>query len=177
MAIRSRKSGDAPAYAVVAALNATVESLVGSAVHYSITEDPLLGDDFRNPSQTNAQIDSADATDEATLVTLVNEIVDVYGLHIADDLAHKVADTDNAVTNADATDAATAATLITEVKGNYNTHRASTTFHANADSTNEVTNADATDQATAITLANEVKADINAHVIDAAGTMVRLIDA
>lgn len=179
MPIRARKINDELVYALVKATNDQSVAAVGSNVHYGATEKPVRSDDFRNPTEGDAlTVESANASDESTLVTLVNDIKVIYGFHIGDGLVHDEVDATNVVTNVDATDAATAATLITEIKADYNAHRTDTDAHPNSDSTNAVTNADATDQATGITLANEVKADLNAHITAASSyTLVRMTEA
>lgn len=121
-------------------------------------------------------VQSANASDLATSLTLANELKALYEFHLADDLAHKVADPAPALTIA--TDLATAQTLANAIKSDYNTHRASTTYHYTADSTNTITSADATDQSSLNTLLNELKTDLGAHFIGAptSGQMVRLVD-
>lgn len=132
--------------------------------HAGITS--TQGSDIMNPSSSSRLVTSPNATNEATLVTLANDIKAIYSTyHIADTGAHKAADAANAIAAADATNTATAITLLNEVKADYNTHRASTTYHYAADATNAVSSADATDEASAITLANEIKTDLNAHII------------
>lgn len=168
MAYKVRKTLEPLAYALVKAFNETREALVSTNVHYDVSEQGNQGD-FRDPSHTALAVDAADATDETTLVVLVNQIKAVYTQHGEDAVAHKIADATNVITNADATNAATAITLVNEEKDIYEAHRASTTHHANADGTNTVTNADATNQATAITLANEIKDDVTAHILAALG--------
>lgn len=127
---------------------------------------------------SEATIGSANASDLATSLTLVNEIAALfYGLaaapgsypgHANDALAHKVADTTNTRAAAyPATDLATAITLANEIKADYEAHRASTTFHYTADATNTIAAANATDQSSLNTLANELKTDINAHMASA----------
>lgn len=122
-------------------------------------------------------IAAADASSLATSLVLANELMALYLFHLADDLAHKVADPAPALTKA--TDLATAQTLANAIKSDYNTHRASTTYHYTADATNTITSADATDQSSLNTLLNELKADLTAHLAGAptSGQMVRLVDA
>jgi hypothetical protein len=120
-------------------------------------------------------ITAANASDLATSLTLVNQIKSVYGTHVADAVAHEVADSTNVIAAPEATSLATAITLANELKADYNTHRASTTFHVNADSTNAVASANATDQTSLNTLLNEMKTDINAHLAGASGYGLRVV--
>lgn len=204
MAIRSRKTLEAIGYALVKAFNtsrkrgvrspvtnadatdaATAVTLVNeikglinalAVSHYDPTSASGDQGDFRDPAATTLSVLSANATDAATLLTLTNEIKVVYSRHIADAVAHDLADATNVVTNADATNTATAVTLLNEIKGDHNTHLTEAGVHPNDDNTNDVTNANATDEATAITLANEIKADVNAHIASAPdGTAVELV--
>lgn len=122
-------------------------------------------------ADTGTAISTADATNTATAITLVNVIKSTYNTHIASACsattgqgAHIAADAANAASSANATDEASAITLANEIKGDYNTHRASTSYHMTADATNAVSSANATDEASLVTLVNELKADINAHM-------------
>ena len=115
-------------------------------------------------NDTTNVVTSANATDQATLNTLLNEIKADYNAHRVSTTFHSVADNTNAVTSADATDLATSLTLANEIKADYNAHRTQATIHPYNDYNNEVTSADSTDLATAETLANEIKADYNAHL-------------
>lgn len=117
---------------------------------------------FHN-DKSEVTVTAANASDLATSLTLVNEIVGVYVFHMADTLAHKVVGVDLAST-AVASTLAAAILLANDVKSKYNTHRASTTYHYTADSTNVTTSSDATDQSSLNTLLNEIKTDFNAHM-------------
>jgi len=118
---------------------------------------------------------SANATDLATALTLVNELRDVYegtGAetwpgHRRDALVHTAADTTNATAAPKAADLATAITLANELKADFNAHRSQAGVHPNNDGTNAVAAADATDLASLLTLLNEIKADLNAHLASA----------
>jgi hypothetical protein len=129
---------------------------------------------------------SADATDEASAITLANEIKADYNDHRTDvtDECHSTDDDTNTIASADATDTASLITLLNELKTDINAHMASAVFHVNADSTViaadnpgtasvhliactvTASSADATDLASAYTLANELKADYNDHRTD-----------
>lgn len=140
-----------------------LKAQVGAGAHYHL-----------DASETT--VTAADATDLASSLTLVNQILDVYQFHMADTLAHKVAGVALA-SYAHAADLATAITRANDVKAKFNTHRASTTYHYNADA-GVVAAADATDQASLNTLLNEIKGDLNTHMADApAAKSLRLVDA
>lgn len=121
-------------------------------------------------------VQSANASDLATSLVLVNELKALYEFHLDDDLAHKVKDPAPALVLA--TDLATAQTLANAIKTDYETHRASTTYHYTADATNTIAAANASDQGTLNTLLNELKTDIGAHLIAGPtdGQFVRLLD-
>lgn len=122
-------------------------------------------------------ITAANASDLATSLTLVNQILAVYQFHMADTLAHKVTGVALA-SYAEATTLATAITRANDIKAKYNVHRASTTYHYTADSTNVTAASDATDQSSLNTLLNELKTDINAHMASApSAASLRLVDA
>lgn len=159
---------DDVAFAVAKAINDTRRALVSTNVHADTTPE-LTSGSYKNPTVTNAAISAANASDLATLVALCKDIRVIYALHIADSVAHKVADTVDVVAAAEPSNLATAITFLNECKTDYELHRASTTYHYTADATNTIVAADATDQATSQTLANELKTDINAHILAALG--------
>jgi hypothetical protein len=105
---------------------------------------------------------SANASDLATSITLANELKLVYETHLADAVAHKLADAAPALTAA--SDLATGITLANAIKADYEVHRASTTYHYTADATNTIAAVNASDQSSLNTLLNELKTDINAHI-------------
>ena len=127
-------------------------------VHIHLTDD------------TTNVVSSANATDQATLNTLLNEIKADYNAHRVSTTFHSNADNTNAVTSADATDLATSITLANEIKADYNAHRTQANVHPYTDYYNAVTSANATDLATAETLANEIKSDYNAHLTAICGS-------
>jgi hypothetical protein len=154
----------APEVAVWAAAHNDLKAQVGAGANFHL-------DAYESP------IASANASDLATSLTLVNEMRAVYEFHRGDSLALKALDA-TALTAPAATSLATAITLANEIKSKYNTHRASATIHFNADATNTVTSADATDQSTLNTLLNEMKGDINAHLASApASKSLRVVSA
>lgn len=135
---------------------------IGASSSYHIDNGSIGSGVSNGPG--SATITAADATTEATLLTLTREIVAKTAFHAASTVAHKIADATFVTALTSVVSTATCITALNAIKGYYNTHRASTTFHYNADSTNVVSSADATDAASAYTLANEIKSDVNAHV-------------
>jgi hypothetical protein len=123
-------------------------------------------------------ITAAASSDAPTSLVLCNNIIGVGRFHLADTLAHKVADATSWPAAGAAVDLASAQTAANLMKATYNTHRASTTYHYNADATNVIAAADASSQGTLDTLLNELKADINLHMASgSAGDALRLVDA
>lgn len=90
---------------------------------------------------------AADATDTASLHTLLNEIKGDFNAHLTN-TGHVQSDTLNAVTVANATSEATAVALANAIRIAYNAHRVQVASVLNADTTNTVTS---TDASTAIT--------------------------
>jgi hypothetical protein len=165
MALLIRKLSDDATFALVEAHNLQQRDIATIRLlpHADITSK-AQGGSFDDPN--NQAPDLVTAPDGsgtlAPLLVLCADIKRVYEKHLADDLAHKLADPAPALVAA--TDLPTAQTLLNAIKADYNTHRASTTYHYAADATNATTAADATNQASADTLANELKADLNAHL-------------
>jgi len=124
----------------------------------SIDEGPIV----HKANDTTNVVSSANASDQATLETLLNEIKTDYNAHRVSTTFHEVADSTNVVSSANASDLPTALTLVNEIKADFNAHRVMGTVHYYTDP-NAVTSADATNLATAITLANEIKTDYNNH--------------
>lgn len=123
-------------------------------------------DAYENP------VASANATNLATAVTLVNEIRAVYEFHRGDTLALKAADgvaIAQAAANPNAGDGglAQAILLANDIKAKYNVHIASAVFHYNADAANAVATANATVLADLLTLLNAIKAAFNLHMASA----------
>lgn len=133
-----------------------------------------------------AAVASADASDEATLVTLANEEKASYNSlsALVNDVCEKlepvqevdiVSPKSEASTSADASTTATAITLLNEIKAKYNVlatlaneiksdlNTEATVTIAATDAATEAS-ADASDEATAITLANSLKTNINAGI-------------
>lgn len=108
-------------------------------------------------------VTSANASDLATSLTLVNELRVKIVAHLADALRHKAASAESIAAPL-ATDLTTAQTLANELKSDYNTHLTEAGVHFNNDAANNVTSADASDQSTLNTLLNEMKGDFNQHV-------------
>lgn len=108
---------------------------------------------------------AADADDQASLDTLINEIKSDYNTHRVSTSYHDAADTTNIVTadNGDGT-IGTALTLTDELKLDINAHRTESGVHAPDDNRNAILLADATVLADCIALANNIKKNYNAHL-------------
>lgn len=121
---------------------------------------------FHRNQDDGSTVLSANASDLATAITLVNEEKAKVNTHLASvvNLGAHLAASAASIAAADATDQATAITLANEIKADYNTHRTESGVHLNNDTTNAVSSADATDLATLQTLVNEIKTDYNAHI-------------
>jgi hypothetical protein len=136
-------------------------------------------------AETDRQISSANASDLATSLALVNELSAKFTLHTRADnagvgMAHPVQDTTNVIASPKAVDLATAITLANEIKGDYTAHLSQATVHANNDATNTIASANASDQTSLNTLLNELKTDFNAHMASApanSAPSIRLVDA
>lgn len=184
MALHVRKLKGDLAFALAKAFNEFKKEvslgLASAKVHADITSK-AAGGDWRGPNSASALTVTAanGAGTLAALRTLCLDIYNVYLAHLADDLAHKVADPAPVLVKP--TSSSTLVdlqTFVNAVKADYNTHRASTTYHGVADGTNTITSADATDQASADTLANELKADLNLHMAAAmTSPSLKLLDA
>jgi len=172
MALECLADAEAMAFAIVAAINEQQTDSVASFFHADITS-VTTRTNYKAPTKAAVAISSANATDTATALTLVNEIRQDYNLHAVDTLAHSAA-VSAALTTAVATDEATAITLANAIKAAYNTHLSASTVHYNNDSTNATTNANATDGTTLYVLLNEMKTDVTAHIISAPlGTKIK----
>lgn len=175
MAVTARKTNDALIHALVEAHNLRQEESVASFFHADTTQ--TTANDYLAPTPTDDLVASADGTDDATNIVLVNEMKLVVNRHFADTQAHDSA-VSAAVATADATDEATAFALANALKSAYNTHLAASNVHFTNDTTNDVTNADGTDTATTSVVINEMKDDVNAHIVSAPlGAMVKVVPA
>lgn len=175
MAISARKTNDALIHALVKAHNLRQEEAVGSSFHADTTQ--TTANDYLDPTPTDDLVTAANGSNDATNITLVNEIKAVLNRHFADTQAHDSA-VSAAVATADATDEATSVTLANALKAAYNTHLSASNVHFNNDGTNTVAASDATNTATVSTLANEMKGDLNAHIVSApAGAMINVVPA
>ena len=146
--------------------NTITEDAVGTAAIHLLDDTtntdatPAVGTaDVHLIDDATHTIGAADATNLATLKTLVNEIKTDYNLHLADTSVHGAADAINVcavdavgtaavhltddvthtIAAADATNLATLKTLSTELKTDYNLHIADVTSHGAADATNPCT--------------------------------------
>lgn len=171
----TRKTLDAMVFALVAANNERQVDAVSTNFHADTTA--VDSTDYQSLTITRVTISSANATDLATSLTLVNELKEDINKHLVDAGSHNTA-VSAAVTTATATDEATSVALVNALKAAYNTHLSAAGVHYNNDGTNTVINANATDTTTVLVLANELKADFNAHVTSApTGAYIQLINA
>lgn len=175
MAVRARKTPDAILHALVHVHNLRQEEAVASFFHADTTQ--TTSGHYDNPAIADDLVASADGSDDATNITLANEIKAVLNRHFADTRAHDSA-VSAEVATADATNEATSVTLANALKAAYNTHLSESNVHFNNDGTNTVTSSDATDTASVSTLINEMKDDLNAHIVSApAGAMINVVPA
>jgi len=146
------------------------KSQVGTILHYLVQYyDLTAGAGHLRPDTTNV-VTSPDATDLATLQTLLTEIKTDYTAHIAVTApTHLAADATNTIAAADATDLATSLTLAIELIDELPDHLALETAHYQADTgTPALVHTDSpTTLAECIVVANECKALYNTHVAKA----------
>jgi len=175
MAYTVRKTELPMAHALVAAHNLAQEAAVASYYHADTTQ--VSSGHYTAPVVTADTINSANATNLATSITLANDCKHTINRHFADTLAHDSA-VSAQITTADAlTTLAQVEALAIAIKAAYNTHLSETDVHFTNDSTNTISAADpSSSQTNTDTLLNEIKGDFNAHVISApAGAMIRLV--
>lgn len=117
-------------------------------------------------------VTTASASGLATSLTLCQSLMQAYGTHIADALAHDAVDDTNelAYTRAEVFDLPTAILAANDLKSKYNAHRSQSGVHPNNDSGHAVSSSNATDQGSLNTLLNELKSDFNAHIADGMAT-------
>lgn len=132
----------------------------------------LLADGTIYHKNLDDGVNTPDASDLATLITLVNSLKYRIDPHIksAGIQGFHAEASGESIDEPDAYDLTTATDLATGIKRDYNTHLTESGVHLNDDSTNTVTSADATDLATGITLANEIKEDFNIHIVGSMST-------
>ena len=119
---------------------------------------------FFHLDKCEASVTAPSATDLATSLVRLTQVIGLARFHFGDTLAHKVADVTALPAVSDPQALASAITAANALKAAYNTHIASTTYHYNADATNATASANASDQATLNTLVNELYTDLTAHV-------------
>lgn len=150
----TRKITDTPA-GHIAGHRAALDELIAGLPHYDV----------------GAIVATADASDLATSVALVNALKAAMIAHWASTGMHLAADP-LTVTAADATDLASAQTLVNELFTDWNAHLMQpTTIHKAADVGLRCTSATASDQGTTNTRANEIKRSFNAHVLRGGKTL------
>lgn len=123
-------------------------------------------------ADTANEVTGADATDEASAITLANEIRVNYLAHLQSiGNIHDAQDLSNLTALGQAVDASSLYDLLSDVteglKYLFNKHalnESATLPHWKVDTQNAVTAADATDTATAVTLVNDIKAIFNTHI-------------
>jgi hypothetical protein len=106
---------------------------IGRAIAGAYGQDAHLADDTANVAS------SANASNTATAITLLNEIKGDFNAHIASTTFHVAADATNGVTSADATDEASALTLANEIKEDLNAHWIEAGVHVYNDVARNVT--------------------------------------
>lgn len=117
---------------------------------------------------------SANATDLASALTLVNELRGLTVSHLASagfEGDHRAASAATIAAPA-ATNLATAQTLANELKADYNTHLSEAGVHLVNDGANATAAANASDLPTLLVLANELKSDFNTHIAGVMSTPV-----
>lgn len=132
----------------------------GAAVHFDRAEYPPTVSD--------------NATDEPTLVTLTQELLRSYALHVADGIGHVNPDTANVVATdpTSIVDTETANDALNALYTAYEAHRVLESGgvegegHIGADSTNAASSASATDLGTGCTRANNLRTKMVAHMAE-----------
>lgn len=164
MAYLVRNTPDALTYALVKSYNLLKRDVapLASKFHADVTSKILAGDEYTSPASTPDIITTADSTDLPTLIILITACQLAWKRHIADALAHKVADATNVLVAAVPTDLATCQTANNELKTAFNGHDDVLTWHYTADA--DIATANQSDLATGITLANAWKAKFNTHI-------------
>lgn len=179
--ISVRKGSGGVGYAMIQQYNLLRKDVAksGSYFHVDQTSNGTTGD-FHSPATTPLQVTAhnGDGT-TATLFLLCANLVSVYNTHIADAVAHLLADTTNTLTSSvTPTTLVAAESLLNDMQTKFNAHLTQTGVHVNNDGTNSSTAAAATNQSTSDTLANELKTKLNAHISSApAGSFINLVSA
>lgn len=114
-------------------------------------------------------ITAADATDLASVITLLNELgygttSGDYNVHRASTTYHRAADTTNIVAATIASDLATSLTLATELIADINAHMIESGVHMVDDTVNTITELAPVDLTTVKAVANKIKEKYNAHL-------------
>jgi len=113
---------------------------------------------------TTQVIAAADASTQATVNTLLNEIKTDYGTHLASTTYHRAADTTNTVAAADASSLATSLTLAIELIADINAHFIESGVHMVDDALNLIAVGTPVDLATVIVAANKIKEMYTKHL-------------
>lgn len=134
--------------------------------HYDVTLSLIFESLFERAHKeddTTNVVTSADADDQDSVNTLLNEMKGDHNTHRVSTTFHNAADSTNVVDAANATNLATSLTLANQYKAKRNAHRQQEGVHPHFDAINEISSPDAIDLASVITLVNEEKADTNGH--------------
>lgn len=176
MAIDARKGTDAVQYAMAKAYNDFLErnAVAGSFYHADVTS--VTSGDFTNPEVNPLLLPTAACNTLAKAATRANLMKVYFNVHIADTLAHQVADTANVVSTPDAglTDQTATDTLLNALKVAFNAHLTQSGVHYTDDSDNTVSTTDAIGLATSEALADDLTTAFNAHVSGASGQKLNL---
>ena len=108
--------------------------------------------------------DLADATDDETLLVLLNDLKGLVNDHFAAETYHRAADTTNLIEAEEAINGSTAFDLCNELKADLNAHMIEAGVHMVDDAANRITIADCVDTDTCYLLANQIKAKFNSHL-------------
>lgn len=180
MAITVPKITDQMVIALVKAFNSLQDATLVDGYHRNLTQ--LTSGDFETVggiTLTTLTVTADDATGLDDGYVLANNIQGVLSVHMRDDQAHLIVDSDNLaiVDGYEPADSATSLySLLNGCKAAFNLHRVASGVHLNDDSGNVVTAADATDTSSAVTLANEMKQMVNLHVqgVGTSGSVPRI---
>jgi hypothetical protein len=178
MAILSRKSPAAAAFALVQAHNAFLKSFVDNGTtyaHYDITSTP--GGDYQVPTSTSLQVSpTGSQADLAHVIIQAEATRAVLLAHFADAVAHKASDATNLalITLAAvpaAVDQTTVNALNVALAAALTAHESQTGIHSHNDTTNITSAAASTSLPTSKTQAADTVTQVNAHITAAPGSV------
>lgn len=134
LALRNGTIYHASATAAITTANATVDGYATSSVllanacraayvsHIASAVDAVTGVGSHLVADSTNVLTAPVATDEASAITLVNDLKAKYNLHRVSTTFHAVADSTNSVSASDATDEASLVTLVNQIKAKLNLH-------------------------------------------------------